>query len=113
MSGKDERKGGIFPPECPVCGNCYEWYIGRNTWILTEKSMKKRGLLYPVIRYSSTGVPVADNTYIHCAGDMASVCGRKFYYGSKTHKGVIGAFYRNHGKPYHRSIRREAIDNEW
>ena len=75
--------------------------------------MKKRGLLYPVIRYAPIGIPVANNNYIQCIGNVMGMCGEKFSPYTEVYEAVIRAFRRNHGKPYHRSTLREAIDNEW
>jgi hypothetical protein len=114
MSGRDERKSGIYPPECPQCHNCKEWNIGNNTWILTEKAMRKRGLKYPVINLAYSGSPRADKDCVTCIGYGRSVCRTKFGFDTKIYKAVMKAFHANHGKLYHKSSNmRSVISDEW
>lgn len=112
MSGKDERKITIYPPDCPNCLNTDEWYIGYNTWILTERAMKRRGLQFPVLNLNRSGVPQVNGYDVKCSKHERPFCNAAFFPDSDIYKAVIKAFRANYGKLYHRRISGET-DNEW
>lgn len=114
MSGKDERKVNIYPPDCPYCHRCAEWYIGGGTWIMTKKSMKRRGLEYPVIVISQNEAPQNDRNFVMCVEMVGTPrCRTKFDPNTDIYKAVIKAFKANCGKPYHEDGLRGNVSNVW
>lgn len=96
MSGKDERRINKYPPDCPKCIKCHEWYLTGSTWILTERSMNRRALKHPVICFSK--MPVRNFTEIKCLS-----CHTVYGSNTKIFEDVSLAYKNNYGDLYHRS----------
>lgn len=97
MSGKDERKINKYPPDCPICFNCHEWYLGKYTWILTKKSMNKRSLKYSVICLRTR--PIISIVSIECVH-----CKRTYRRNDKIFHDVVQAYRNNRGDLYHLNL---------
>lgn len=113
MSGRDERKISIYPPECPVCHKCHEWILGGRMWILTEESMNKRGLQYPVIATGIARLYQVSNDYVVCVTRIGFKTHTKFWSHTKTYHAIMKAFRANSGKPYNRTVSGSEISDVW
>lgn len=107
MSGNDERRANKYPPGCPKCLNCHEWFLGKGTWILPKNSMLKRNLKHPVICLGITPIT-------HVVGIICQGCGKRYRNDNETFQGVLRAYKFNHGDIYHKDISAYGrTSNEW
>ena len=95
MSGIDEQSK--HAPECPQCGHCNEWFLGGQQWLLTEASMEKRGLVYPLVCFRKDG----PDEYALSLTYRCITCSKTFSKDSIIGQELYTVFMNQKGASYH------------